>query len=193
MNKSKDLKPKGHVEIWKVYEDNHTKELVWEEDNVITSGMGVALSHLFSASGSTSILGYQILNFACGSGGDITNYGASSFKLNDQFHQDDYGDNASLVIEEFAAIENGSLGLPKHFPRIKFSNIHKVSPTSARFTLVLDSNTLNVDEDIDEIGLFMRNPRGLNPSSPILVAYRPFPGIRKTSSFSLIFVWTIQF
>jgi len=193
MNTSKELKPKGHVEIWKVYEDTHEKELVWDEHNVITSGMGVALSHLFSASGSDSILGYQILNFACGSGGDITNYGASSFSLTGAFHQRDYGTNAGLVIETMAPIENGSIGPPTDFPRIKFSNIHKVTPTSVRFTLVLDPNTLNVDEDIDEIGLYMRNPRGLNPSSPILVAYRPFPGIRKTSAFSLIFVWTIQF
>ena len=193
MNTSKELKPKGHVEIWKVYEDTHEKELVWEEHNVITSGMGVALSHLFSASGSNSILGYQILNFACGSGGDVTNYGPSSFVLNKPFSQVDYGTNAGLVIESMNPIENGSVGPSRDFPRIKFSNIHKVTPTTARFTLVLDPNTLNVDEDIDEIGLYMRNPRGFDPPSPILVAYRPFPGIRKTSAFSLIFVWTIQF
>ena len=193
MSVTKELKPKGHVEIWKIYEDDHTKELVWEENNVITSGMGVALSHLFSASGSQSILGYQILNFACGSGGDTADYGASSSKLNGQFNEADYGTNAGLVIEQFTPIEDGSLGLAKDFPRIKFSNIHKVTPTSVRFSLVLDPNTLNVDEDIDEIGLFMRNPRGLDPHAPILVAYRPFPGIRKTRSFSLIFVWTIQF
>jgi hypothetical protein len=72
--------PTGHLEVWKVYRDG-TKELHWTDHNVITSGMGIGLAQLYSASGSDSILDYQILNFQVGTSGDTTNYGVSSYKL----------------------------------------------------------------------------------------------------------------
>jgi hypothetical protein len=39
----------------------------------------------------------------------------------------------------------------------------------------------------------MRNPTGVTPASPILVAYRPFTSLMKTSTFALLFKWTLQF
>ena len=51
MKKETTYNPVGRLQIWKVFNDrDKDKELVWDEHNVITSGMGVGLSHLFSAS-----------------------------------------------------------------------------------------------------------------------------------------------
>lgn len=194
MTKGDKLNLKGNLEIWKVY-DNGEKELHWSDHNVITSGMGVGFSHFFSLSGGTSIIDYQILNFQVGVSGDANNYGVSSFKLNEPLSSvAEYGPQANLLVEAFRPIENGVVAAnAKYFPRIRFSNIHRVNKTAVRYSLVLDKQVANVNQEINEIGLFMRNPRGLATAAPILVAYRPFTAIKKTSSFSLVFLWTLQF
>jgi len=193
MKNNKSLNPVGHLQIFKLYE-NGDEELVFDENNVITSGMGVGFAHLFSASGASSITEYQILNFLVGSGGDYGDYGVSSSKLQlPVLLAAGWGDNTTLVTETLTPIEDGSLaGASLPFARIRFSNIHKVTTTSVRYTLVVDRSALDT-KVINEVGLYMRNPRGLAPPSPILVAYRPFTDIVKTSDFSLIFRWTLQF
>ena len=193
MGNNKALQPRGELEVFKVYADG-TEERVFSEHNVITSGMGVGFSHLFAASGGTTITDYQILNFAVGSGGDINDYGVSTFTLQNPLVTSNYGTGA-LVIEDFNPIEDGLiLGTTRAFARIRFSNIHRVTDTSVRYTLVIDRDSCNnLGFDLDEVGLFMRNPRGLADPSPILCAYRPHTGIRKTSAFSLIYRWTLQF
>ena len=40
------VKAKGNLEVWKVYDDG-SEELHFSEHNVITSGMGVGLAHMF--------------------------------------------------------------------------------------------------------------------------------------------------
>ena len=196
MNRTKDtIKPFGFLEISKVYSDG-TEELVFDERNVITSGMSVGLSHLFSASGGTSIENFQVLNFQVGVSGDINTYGVHSYKLVSGLSQVQYESSGSeAFIELLAPIENGSvLGSTKAFVRIPFNHVEKVTKTSVRFILVLDRYTANgLGVDLNEVGLFMRNPRGLAAESPILVAYRPFTAITKTSAFALVFKWTLQF
>jgi len=193
MKKGDKLQPKGHLEVWKVH-SNGERELHWSDHNVITSGMGVGLSHFFAASGGDSILDYQILNFQVGTSGDTSDYGVSTYKLQSPLGAGEYGAESALLVEQLTPIENGSVaGSVKYFPRIRFSNIHRVNKTAVRFTLVLDDATANVSDPINEIGLFMRNPRGLSSHAPILAAYRPFTPIKKTDSFSLVFLWTLQF
>jgi len=185
--------PKGNLEIWKVYPDG-TKDLHWADHNVITSGMGVGLAYLYSASGSNSIVDYQILNFQVGVSGDINDYGVSTYKLESPLGGTAaYGVKSFVTEEELQPIQNGSLASSETFVRIPYSNIHKVSKTAVRYTLVLDERTANSDEELNEIGLFMRNPTGGASPNPILVAYRPFLPIKKTSFFTLIFLWTLQF
>ena len=193
MSNTTALTPTGHLQIFKLYE-NGEEEIVFDDHNVITSGMGVGFSHLFAASGGTSITDYQILNFLVGSGGDFNDYGASTYQLKLPVTTEAaYGADTTLFLETLYTIENGSpLGGPHPLARIRFSNIHKVTDTSVRYTLVLDRTTLNT-KSISEVGLFMRNPRGQTPNIPILAAYRPFTSIIKTSDFSLIFRWTLQF
>ena len=211
MSTTQSLKPTGHLQIFKQYEDG-TEELHFDENNIITSGMGVGLSHMFAASGASSIVDYQIRNFLVGSGynpdNDVLlagdgNYGVSSFKLKAPLtvtapdvgipSENPWGPNTSLITELLTPIENRSIGgAARPFARIIFSNINKVTDTSVRYTLVLDRNTLN-GKYLNEVGLFMRNPSGSIHINPILVAYRPFTEITKTSDFSLLFLWTLQF
>jgi len=192
-NNNNTINPTGHLQIYKVFNDGG-EELVFDENNIITSGMGVGWSHLFAASGGTTITDYQILNFAVGSGGDYNDYGVSTYKLQKPvLKSGDWGSTTTLLLEDLEPVESGSLrGSDLPFARIRFSNIGKVTSTSVRYILVLDKLTLNL-KTINEVGLFMRNPRGLTPVSPILVAYRPFTDITKTDDFSLIFRWTLQF
>lgn len=193
MSKKSKFTPTGHLEIYKVYPDG-SREQVWDDHNVITSGMGVGLSHLFSASGSETIDGFQITHFQVGVSGDTEDYGASTFSLTSALDgYSDYGPNTDLVLDSLSPIENGVMATAKTFPQIRYSNIHRLSKTSVRFTLVLDNQTANLSTDLSEVGLFMKNPRGLLTPSPILVAYRPFTGITKTDAFSLVFLWTLQF
>lgn len=185
--------PTGHLEIWKVYPDGE-KELHWTDHNVITSGMGVGLAHLYSARGSAKITDYQIINWQVGTGGDTEDYGVSTFKLNAPLAGNaPYGVKSFMTIDSLQPIENGAVVAAKKFPRIPFTNIDKVSKTAVRFTLVLDNKSGNSDQELDEIGLFMRNPTGSASPHPILVAYRPFIPIKKTQFFTLIFLWTLQF
>ena len=189
------MKPTGHLQIFKRYADG-SEELHFDEQNIITSGMGVGLSHLFAASGASSIVDYQIRHFLVGSGGDYNDYGASTYKLQSPVAgaEANWGTESNLIIDSYKSIEAGVISVATiPFARIMFSNINKVTKTSVRYTLVLDRYTLN-GKYINEVGLYMRNPRGSLPlPNPILVAYRPFSEITKTSEFSLIFRWTLQF
>ena len=194
MSNTQPMKPTGHLQIFKKYKDG-AEELFFDENNIITSGMGVGLSHLFAVSGASSIVDYQVIHFLIGSGGDYTDYGVSTYKLqNPVTAASEWGTNTSLIINSYNPIENGlvAIGPGVPFAKIMFSNINKVTNTSVRYTLVLDRNTLN-GKYVNEVGLFMRNPRGNTSPHPILVAYRPFTEITKTSEFSLIFRWTLQF
>lgn len=185
--------PKGNIEIWKVYPDG-SKELHWNDHNVITSGMGVGLAHLYAVSGSTSIVDYQILNYQVGTSGDLNNYGVSSYALESPLSGvKPYGLKSFIRVEDLQPIENGSVAASKAFVRIPYTNIHRLSKTAVKYTIVLDENTANVEDELNEIGLFMRNPTGASPHSPMLVAYRPFKPIKKTKFFTLVFLWTLQF
>ena len=178
------FQPKGYLEVIKIYDDG-SEETHFSENNVITSGMGVGLSHLFAGSGGGTINDFQILNFQVGTGG-LDRFGTSSFKLNTPLGSAAYLSTGSeALVESLKPIQNGAIkGSNESFLRNPFSNIQKL----------LDRYTANsMSNDLDEIGLYMRNPRGITPPSPILVAYRPFTGLKKTSNFALLFKWTINF
>ena len=155
MSRSKSINPTGHLKIYKRYRDG-AEELHFDEQNVITSGLGVGLSHLFAASGANSITDYQIVNFLIGSGG-TEDYGASTYQLNSPvLGEADWGSDTSLIIELGKPIEAGEIiADDRPFARIAFSNINKVTNTAVRYTLVLDRNTLNF-KSVNEVGLYMR-------------------------------------
>ena len=191
----------GHLTIEKVYNDGEV-EIVFAEDNVIVSGMGVALGHLFAGSGSDNILDYRLDRFQLGVSGDSSLQVASTYQLSGALSSvDEYtGGSSNIVTSENNVVENGSTSVDTSaFALIPQNKIAKVGTTAVRYILVVDSESCNgiqrggSDKALSEIGLFMKNYAGAAQDEPILVAYRSFTDIIKTSDFSLIFYWTLYF
>lgn len=201
LNALEELDIKGHLTISKVYPDGN-EEIVFDDHNIIVSGMGVSLVHLFALSGSNSVLDYQIDRFQLGvSGGSIletsTTYQLSS-TLSSLYEY--AGTIGNILAASGYQIKNGSVvQTPSWFGIIPAHNITRIDETTVRYTIVIDQNSCNnitrnnTGVYLSEIGLFVKNIKNNNPVAPILVAYRYFTPIRKTSDFALVFRWSISF
>ena len=198
---TEDMGITGHLSISKQY-PNGEEEVIFDDHNVIVSGMGVGLSYMFNGSGSNTVIDYQIERFQVGVSGPPTGGSTSAiYELSGALNSiSEYGAGSNLYIEGASQIKNSLIVTDQYFARIPANKITRISDTSVRYTLVVDEeacNGLTRDENpmnINEIGLLMKNPTGntaLNRS--ILVAYRTFSNIRKTNDFSLIFRWTLNF
>lgn len=204
MNKSffDEVKPVGHLEIIKIFSDG-TQEVVLDEKNMIVSGFGVGLAHLFSLSGSNRITDFQLDAFQLGV---CSTYAAAAssyqleYPLSSAAH---YGVESKLVVISGTQIKNG-VDVPNQvFALIPFKNVTRINDNTVRYTIILDERALNnlgsygypggSDAAIREIGLFMKNPRGSTARASILSAYKQFSPLKKTSDFSLVFRWAIQF
>lgn len=190
----------GHLTIIKKF-NNGEEEVVFDDHNVIVSGMGVGLSYMFTGSGSNSVLDYQIDRFQVGVSGPHTDYSTVPSSISDlsgALEESDYGTGSNLFISTKDHIVNGNTE-SRAAALIPKGKITRISDTSVRYTLVVDEEACNnlmdgSDETyINEIGMCMKNPRGGTPDNPILVCYRTFSDIRKTNDFSLIFRWTLNF
>lgn len=187
--------PKGHLEVWKIFRDN-TKELVFSDSNTITSGMGVGLATMFAGPpfGSNHIQDYQIRWAQIGTSAPVS-YGPTIYKLVAPLSSlSQYGTNTESIVSAMTPIENGAVGSTKYFIEVPFNAIQKVSNKSVRWTIGLGYNTANdLSLNLNEIGLFMHNPLNQGTTCPLLVAYKTFSNIEKTSDFALVFRWTITF
>ena len=189
----------GHLKIDKVWKDG-TIETVFDDHNVIVSGMSVGLSTMFSLSGSQSITDFHLDAFqlgVCGAG-VASPEPSGTYQLSGALTAiDQYAGNSSnLLVEERSQLIPTGVGKIDDvvFGVIPFSHVTRVNDTSVRYTIVLDEDACNdLSRPLDEIGLFMKNIFGRNPIESILVAYRKFTGIDKNDEFSLVFRWTINF
>ena len=68
MNFMEEVGITGHLTIVKKYKDGE-EEVVFDDHNIIVSGLGVGLSYLFTGSGSNTIVDYQIERFQLGVSG----------------------------------------------------------------------------------------------------------------------------
>ena len=75
---------------------------------------------------------------------------------------------------------------------ISDNSIKRVDLNSVTYILYVGRKSCN-DKTINEVGLFMQNPLGLDTKRSQLVAYRPFMNIAKTDEFALVFKWTLNF
>ena len=200
-NFTEDLGITGHLTIIKKMNTGE-EEVLLDDPNIIVSGMGVGLSYLFTASGSDSVLDYQIDRFQVGiSGPPAGGVTSAIYELSGALSStDEYGAGSNLFTEVQDQITNGTLTLNSTFALIPASKITRVGESSVRYTLVIDEEACNgitrntQSRAINEVGLFMKNPTGATPDpNPILVAYRTFSDIIKTNDFSLIFRWTLNF
>lgn len=201
-----DLQVDGHLQIIKVFDDGK-QEVVFDDHNIIVSGMGVGLAYLFSLSGPGNILEYQIDRFQIGVSGGPSLEVSSTYSLSGQLSSlQEYGDNSLLyVLEGYHAYSPSNLrpGIPEYFGYIPQHKVSRVGDSSVRYTITLDKDTASnlsvtrgTEVAINEIGLFMKNPLGVisgnGLDTSILVAYRYFNGIVKTDDFALVFKWTIN-
>jgi hypothetical protein len=195
-----DLDIKGHLMISKVYRSG-VEEVVFDDHNIIVSGMGVALAHLFALSGSDSILDYQIDRFQIGVGG---NSGREVYSTNDLSSPlssfAEYGLDGDILTASGYQIKNNSIVTSRvYYGIIPQQNITRIDSNTVRYTIVIDDLSCNnitrlgVSKALNEIGLFIRNIKNNSPVAPILVAYRKFSDIAKTEDFSLVFRWSINF
>mgnify|MGYP003146104189 CR=1 FL=1 len=193
MKQNDVLDVSGHLQIIKVYKDG-TEEKVYDDHNVITSGMGVGLSMLFAGQG-TSIADFQIRYFQAGSGAlsDPPSYTQAKLEapiLDAAF----YGQ--AITSTHKRMLSTGAGSSDEEFAYIPDNAIKKSSPTSVTYILYLTEEATPPDP-IDEIGLFMNNPLStiitLGEKRSPLVAYRTFNAITKTGEYSLVFKWKLSF
>ena len=205
MRNNENFNPSGHLEIYKIYADG-TEKCIFDEANTITSGMGVGLGLLYAGSGSQTMTDFQIRYFQLGTSGDsvIDTYGVSQYSLVSAFGQvnsDDYGVDSTLPLDihhlmDWDGTSKGKVspgsGDDWFFIVVSDNAIKRVDLNSVTYILYADRQTCN-DQIVNEIGLFMENPLNVSPKRSNMVAYRPFLNITKTSDFSLLFKWTLNF
>jgi hypothetical protein len=195
---------KGHLTISKVFPDG-AEELVFDDKNVIVSGFGWSLAYLFSRLGSDNITDFQIDRFQLGVSGNSANQVSSTYELSGPLSsvQEYIGTTTDSNLYAFSAYQwkNGTAtnSPTPIYAKIPFYNITKLDERSVRYTIFVDKDSCNgiqrdgSDANLNEIGLFVKNPRKDNPESSVLAAYRHFSDITKTEDFGLIFRWTITF
>ena len=197
-NFTEELGINGHLTIIKKFTDGQ-EEVVFDDHNIIVSGMGVGLTYMFTGSGSNSVLDYQIDRFQIGVSGPPTGGETSAiYQLSGAATLAEYGGGSNLFIDVKDQMTNGTL-TSNAAALIPANKITKIADASVRYTLVVDEEACNSitrdsnDMNINEVGLLMKNPTGATDDRPILVAYRTFSNILKTNDFSLIFRWTLNF
>lgn len=200
-----DLEVDGHLQIVKLY-DGGKEEIVFDDHNIIVSGMGVGLAYLFSLEGPSNILEYQIDRFQIGVGGTTSLEETSTNSLGAQLSSlAEYGENAMLYVVSGYHAYSPSVqrtNIPEWFGYIPQHKVSRVGDSSVRYTITIDKDAANDlaatrtgEPGINEIGLFMKSPMGKTGNGTdvsMLVAYRQFNKIIKTEDFALVFKWTIN-
>lgn len=189
---------KGHLTVHKVVDGQ--EELVYDEDNVIVSGFGWALAHLYGRVGSDTITDYQIDRIKLGVSGSLglqvsttTDLGGP---LSSQAEYVGTGDSNLAVVSGYRWANDVATTNLEPYAKIPFSKVTKVDDRTVRYTIFIDEdscNNLRTDANLNEIGLFIKNPKANATETSVLAAYRYFSNIRKTSDFALVFRWTISF
>lgn len=196
---TEQLGMKGHLTIHKIV--NGEEDLIYDEDNVIVSGFGWALAHLYGLAGSTRLPDYQIDRFQLGVSGNSSNQVASTYQLSGPLSSiEEYttvGDSNLNAVEADQYLNNSTI--TSYFSKIPYNKVTRIDERSVRYTIFIDEDSCNNltrdgnEAPLNEIGLFIKNPRGAATDESVLVAYRYFSNITKTSDFGLVFRWTISF
>ncbi len=196
---------KGHLTIHKIA--NGEEELIYDEDNVITSGFGWSLAHLYGLAGSQTITDFQIDRFQLGVSGNAGAQVSSTFELSGplssaaEYTGTGTDSNLHPVSSNLflTTLPAGETIEEQVFSKLPFNKVTKIDDRSVRFTIFIDEDSCNgiqrngEDRSLNEIGLFIKNARGKPEDECSLAAYRYFSNITKTSDFGLVFRWTISF
>jgi len=189
--------PKGYLEIYKLFSDG-TQETVLNDHNVITSGLGVTMSRLFSeeSPGVRNVNDFRVGYLQLGMSGDNAPFSAQASGLGAlglSLTNAQYG-STTVDIKQHHVWASGTLQTGEDFLVIPESMIGRPTEDRVVFQLVLDESTANgLSTPLNEIGLFARNPFGNSTEASVLCAYRAFSNITKSSAFSLVIRWTLEF
>lgn len=180
----------GYLEIVKLYKDG-TEEVHFSDQNVITSGLGYTLLKAFSTTGAGSIAPFQIVYFQLGTGGSDPIQVSSTGNLVSSLIEAQYGTaNFEISTHDLSSAQPPSED--EAFGIIPFPYIKKISPTRVMYQIFIGENACN-DYELDEVGLFSRNPNSSATEGSYLCAYRWFTALDKKEDFSVLFRWTIEF
>jgi len=208
----------GHITVCKIFKDG-TKEVVLDRENLITAGLGSSLADLLEGKGSDVIKDYAPRYFQVGTSTvdyDITDSASAVFfKLSSAFDWEEYGEDTEIpVVERYRCFVASTAdygrnyselfltsatfsstiysGTDDYFGRLQATRVTKWYMDSFESEIVLDEKSGN-GKDITEVGLYIKNPRGLSEDSPLLIAYKKFNAISKEEEFSIIIHWSIGF
>ena len=194
MKFTENYSPVGHIEIWKEFPDG-TNELHYEDKNVITSGMGANLSEMFDSPPTAEVEGFQLTYFKIGTGGSLALQVSTTNDLGAALIQSEYG-NGLIDIDIHNLVANGSVitspGSPTTFGVIPHAYIKRITNSKCMWQIVIDEQSAN-GEELNEVGLYCKNPYRTTPEGSLLCAYRYFTPLSKTDSFILVIRWTIDF
>ena len=192
---------KGHLTVHKVVDGQ--EELIYDEDNVIVSGFGWALAHMYGRVGSDTITDYQIDRVKLGVSGSTGLQVSSTTDLAGPLSSlTEYvgaGDSNLEVVSGYRWANDVATTTGEWYAKIPFSKVTKVDDRTVRYTIFIDEDSCNGlsrdgdDANLNEIGLYIKNPKANATETSVLAAYRYFSNIRKTSDFALVFRWTISF
>ena len=212
MRNTETLDVSGHLQIFKVHKDG-SEEKVFDDHNLITSGMGLGLAALLSGQddGSASVKDFQIRWFNLGTSGQGRRdgdhpYDHTIYDLSGEYvgtgSPDNYGDDNYTNSTNLKSAPDGTADGTHKVCYIPDTAIKRSGTNSVTYILWVPEDGLNDTVDskpLNEIGLWMNNPlraiTGASSVQPInlLVAYRAFDDIQKTDQFSLVFKWKITF
>lgn len=191
----------GHLTVHKSYGD--AEELIYDEKNVIVSGFGWALAHMYGRVGSTTITDYQIDRFKLGvSGGSELQVSTTtdlSGPLSSNLEYVGEGDSNLEIVSGYRWVSDQATVALEPYAKIPYSKVTKIDDRTVRYTIFVDEDSCNnlsrdgADANLNEIGLFIKNPKANATETSVLAAYRYFTPVRKTDQFALVFRWTISF
>ena len=157
--------------------------------------MGANLSEMFDAPPTANVEEYQLTYFKIGIGGSEGLQVSTTNDLGSPLAQDAYG-NGLIDIDVHNLVANGAVnsatGGTTTFAVVPHAYIKRITNTKCMWQLVIDEQSANGSE-LDEVGLFCKNPYRTTPEGSLLCAYRYFTPIAKTDSFILVIRWTIDF
>lgn len=192
---------KGHLTIHKVMDGQ--EELVYDEDNVITSGFGWSMSYLYALAGADSITDFQIDRFQIGVSGNSDAQVSSTYELSAPLSStSEYTGTGDSNLNAFTAKQYKNGTSPNAvFAKIPYTKVTRIDDRSVRYTIFIDEDSCNdisrpgnTEAALNEIALFVKNPTGDRiDDTSVMAAYRYFSDIRKTNQFGLVFRWTITF
>tara|TARA_R110000765_G_scaffold137073_4_gene236499 strand:+ start:812 stop:1372 length:561 start_codon:yes stop_codon:yes gene_type:complete len=186
MNYKDKIEPVGHLQIIKVNSDN-SREVLLDDHNIVTVGMGRTLAAMFSHEDKTdSFDNFAIPYFQLGTG-SATMVSSLTSLVTPLTVAGYASEDVTLSAVNVSDKSTTETMMAMHPAYIYLSASNKVT-----YSVTIDETTAN-ELDIQEVGLWSKDPYLQTVPVAYLCAYRSFEAIPKRNSYTLIFNWTLEF